>query len=851
MQIMNSIKTTRQIESCIAHLVRSGAMLMGLLFAFVAGVRAEDNTDDTENSNTVSQIIRDTGIDKDNGVVYLNDLEDHTWTYYSGINPEVDPSKDPSDMNSGYNNKYSRTLYDPNPRNVKITYNGGGIQNAGTGNANAAVGIDESETLFVYYKTLESKKEGNSCVYPYTTIANPFSKRPSRVTTNNAGGSSKQFYGFAGWKVVKIAGCTLRGSGSTTYSTAEGNNIIPAETELVISLTEGRESAYTTALTNDATAKTFISAELILEAVWEEAKVIYLTDETGDYTFPTNQGGTYETNFLVLKCNPTKITLNSPCTIMMVEPDGSAKNEGITFTGPITPMPGSNGRTKIEYTHWEPASPIDEEGSNKGSIYIDVKGRNFNIGRGMTMSATKKPVLYGNYTNSSTVDQILKVESGIFKGFSHYENKKPTSIVKQWITLGCDYDRAGADNDKLDIQGEMLVGRNVTLPTNSTQEICRVYSLSGKFMSTRAVSGGSTNDSYYLRVRSNANKGHVFMEILGGNWKGIAGGWGDTHTPSEPAFTFRMRGGLLEGALYGAAEYYNAAGTRTFVITGGTIKGWVAGGANGTKYTKGMMDGVSYVYVGGNAQINSGDTFLRINRAIGGNVFGAGCGYCDVSNSGQVTLGTNVVIADKAYVQRGVYGGGSFGYTEASSNIYITGGTVGGMAGGVTASYSHYDTKEKMDIYTAIQTENIPGGVYGGACQNKAGNVNIYMTGGTVNGGLYGGSNASGTLSGNVNMTIAGGNVGSQEKATSVYGGGYGNSTTVNGNTNITMTGGTINGNVFGGGNKGAVAKKTDNTGGNTTVTITGGTVTGNVYGGGNEAEVEGQTKVVVGSSGQ
>ena len=41
MQIMNAIKTTCQIESSIAHFVRRGAMLIALLLAFVAGVRAE------------------------------------------------------------------------------------------------------------------------------------------------------------------------------------------------------------------------------------------------------------------------------------------------------------------------------------------------------------------------------------------------------------------------------------------------------------------------------------------------------------------------------------------------------------------------------------------------------------------------------------------------------------------------------------------------------------------------------------------------------------------------------------------------------------------------------------------
>ena len=204
-----------------------------------------------------------------------------------------------------------------------------------------------------------------------------------------------------------------------------------------------------------------------------------------------------------------------------------------------------------------------------------------------------------------------------------------------------------------------------------------------------------------------------------------------------------MKGGHILGSIYGAAQYEAAKGTCTFVITGGTINGWIAGGANGTNSTKGDLDGKSFIYVGGNARIDSDGSDDVINRAVGGNVFGAGCGYSATSTSGQVTLGTNVVIADNAYVERGVYGGGSYGYcpTDKTANIYITGGKVGGKAGGVNS--------------TEYEPE-IRGGVYGGACQNKGGSVNIYMTGGMVNGGLYGGSNASGTLSGNVNIKITG-----------------------------------------------------------------------------------------------
>ena len=716
--------------------------------------------------------------------VTLDDREDHSWTYYSGINPEVDPSNDPSDENSGYNKKYSGTLYNPNPRDVMITYDGKG----------GAVSINEPETKFVYYKTLEQGKINGQ--YPYTVISNPFSKRP----VNKDG----KVQGFGGWKIV---------SGGEFINGYDDGNTLPLDAEIVF---EG--------LKDD---KLY---EIKFEATWIDANIQRLSSGLIDEDVFSR--GTYETNILVLDYYSTSIQVKFPCTITMVEPDGSVDYRGnYTFTGSITPTSGASNNTKIEYIYWIPTQEIN------------AMGRNLTIGRGMKMDGTTQ-ALYGCNTASVNVDQILKVESGKFTTFSHFYNKKPSRIDKQWVTFGSDYDRAHCDNSKLEFTKRMWVGESIELPTTSTDEICRVYSLSGKFITSNKVSSASREEIYYLRVRSTGNNGHAYMEILGGEWNSIAGGFGGDDTQKDkPAFTFRMKGGTVNGVVYGAGEYYSAAGTRSYVITGGTIKGWVAGGANGTRLTLGALDGISYVYVGGNAKIDSNGSTAIINRAVGGNVFGAGCGYCsDISStSGQVTLGTNVVIADNAYVERGVYGGGSFGYctTTETSNIYITGGIIGGAIGGVDTKATGNTVNDHAE-YKASYNKNIQGGVYGGACQNRGGTVNIFMTGGTVNGGIYGGSNASGALSGNVNITIAGGSIGTQDKTASVYGGGYGSGTTINGSTSITMTRGAINGNLFGGGNQGAVNS-------NTNVTITGGSVTGNVYGGGNKAEVKGKTNVVIG----
>ena len=744
--------------------VKRLSVFVTLLFTFAMGMVAQEVT------TWWPEGPHATGID--NGVVYLNDLEDHTWTYYSGVDASVD--------GGNYNDKYKGFIYSPNPRNVMITYKGVNDVEGSTTDVKVSIDSGEDQHTFVYYKTLEQGPTTGE--YPYTVISNPFSVRPS-----TGSGNDKVYYGFNGWKII---------DGGDFIKGYKNGDILPLDAEIVFDFrdADGNEN-YTT---------NCISANIELQATWVQLnQIVHLSStstETSNYEYNAD-GGTYETNILVLTSDIDQhIIANSPCTVMMVEPDGSANyRNNCNFKKLLRPAEGVNNKTKIEFTHWTPS----------GNIY--ARGRNFTIGRGMKIDGTER-ILYGTYETQSendykNVSQILKVESGKFSQLIHYE-QLPESIIKQWVILGCDYDRAKGVNDKLEFTKDLRVATDMTLPTTEDSEIFRTYSLSGSFVTSENLGNAAAASCYYLSVRDAAEKvlGHRYLEILGGRWKNLAGGWSPGHPEDKRSLTIRIKGGNIEGSVYGGAQHVDASGIVTYIITGGTINGWIAGGANGTTEDGGLLSGSSYIYVGGKARIDSqnktGNSAV-INRAVGGNVFGAGCGFNAGSKSGQVTLGTNVVIADNAYVERGVYGGGSYGYTNATSNIYITGGTIDGKVGGVNGtSYN----------------SNIPGGVYGGACQNKAGNVNIYMTGGTVNGGIYGGSNESGALSGSVNMT---------------------------------MTGGTVNGNIFGGGNKGNVIKDSEGNGGNTIVTIIGGTVTGNVYGGGNQAAVTGTTKVVVGSSRQ
>lgn len=729
--------------------------------------------------------------------VVINDYEDHNWTYYAGVDSEVDGGH----YNTTYRAqgttrpKYDAKIYSPNPRNVKITYNA---------TNNAAVSLAESENSFVYYKTLEQgTTEGQ---YPYQVISNPFSKRPAHSGTT--------YYGFAGWKIV---------SGGQYINGYNDGQTLPLDAEI-------------TFVNLPYPSVNCTSAEIVFETTWTTANRTYISTNPGSNQTYTFNSGTYETNFIVINVNYTRqITISGSATIMMVEPDGSADYRARAYSGALVPATGAANTTKIEFANWTATGTRD------------AYGRNLTIGRGMIMSTARDVV---GSAQTGACNQVLKIESGNYGTFYHF-TATPSSLTKQWITFGNDYDRAKKDwegnNNTLNFSGQMRGAASRNVGKGSTEEMWRVVAKSGKYLT--GVGGpqdAAAEQSYYIGVSGTHNNGHRYLEIQGGHWAGnISGGMGEDHTPAEPAFTFRMRGGRIVGSIYGAAQYAGAGGGRTYILTGGEINGWVAAGANGTQSSGGLNDGASYVYVGGNAVVDSKHSATLINRSVGGNVYGAGCGYSGTSNSGEMTLGSNMVVADNAYIERGLYGGGAYGFVTntQTSYIYITGGHVGGYTGQDYGS-------------TTIQ-----GGVYGGARQNKGGSAIIYMTGGLVETGIYGGSNNSGTMNGSVTMQINGGQVGTSTTTPgNIHGGGYGQNTVINQNVDITLgktgvardaDGVTVWGDVYGGSALGSVNGTAASDTKHTNVTMNAGYIHGSLYGGalgnaGTAANVYGPVQVKV-----
>ncbi len=212
-------------------------------------------------------------------------------------------------------------------------------------------------------------------------------------------------------------------------------------------------------------------------------------------------------------------------------------------------------------------------------------------------------------------------------------------------------------------------------------------------------------------------------------------------------------------------------------------------------------------------------------------VFGAGNGDPNDASKGVVTSNPVVTIGDAtnshcAVVNGNVYGGGN--------NAAVSGNT--------TVTYN--------DNNASSQVANLFGG---GNAAGVSGTSTVTLTLGKVTTGVYGGCNSSGTVAGDIAVTINGGTVGaSNAHAYGVFGGGYGTSTATGEDVTVTIGNGTstptIYGDVYGGSAKGNV---NDNANEITKVWLQSGTVYGDIYGGGfgdggANALVNGKVQVVV-----
>ena len=621
-----------------------------------------------------------------------------------------------------------------------------------------------------------------------------------KFSSNGGSSSSAKYRGFYAWRVKSLSsGLAIQADGANVG--VDGIIYPDQEIEFVTANAKGNEVEF--------------------EALWAQAYV-------NSSTYATNSGNyqnAYERNF---KVGNTITTYNYPVTFSTIYPDGTGTAGTIALGANYT----CSSDVKFENITF----------TGGGSRTFTADGNDLIFGRGISGTVNYVRGLNqgtsNNYSRYRTdVNFNIRIESGSFNYVSFYAGYTSTQGDSDAYTrldgsancvnvvLGCDYDRAkGANNhgnDNLSVAYAVTMGNRVRMYNQvASSKTLDLNIKSGKFYTSMGddMGTGDATESMYLGITSyisdnsgNTTKtGERYVTIEGGEMTNIAGGVDANQTGDNGvrSFNLRMRGGLVKGAIYGAGAISPANGDRHMVFTGGTVKGWIGAGANGVTAenvtTGGQTHGESFVYVGGKTSVGGS---ASINGSEGGTVFGAGkgSGASDEPESGRMSYGTNVVIADECDILNNVYGGGNYGFAEEYTKLHILGGTV-------------------------------KGSVFGGSNQNKGPVVTINMTNGNIKGNLYGGSNTSGTIAGLATINVSGGNV------SNVFGGGYGTSTNMAAGTKVTVSGGTIgtsakeepNGNVYGGGYAGTVT-------GNTEVNITGGTMN-DVYGAGLGAEYNGTT---------
>ena len=686
----------------------------------------------------------------------------------------------------------------------------------------------------------------------YSSGANP---RNGKLKVFKVAGTYtvSSYTGFYKWRVKSVTDGSIYAASSggnaiaTTSTTSDDNVMLDAEQTYYFVPTDAGETN-----ANNAT-----SMQVELEAMWALAAV----NSNTNY-------GSVERNFRVARSGTGNaiISESKPCTYSSFYPNGTTDGTTAATESNILTI-HNNSSFSLSYD-----AKIEYYSLNANGATITANNHNLILGRGCKGTIGTVQGINGGATD---LNYTIRLESGTINTLSFVRSGTNTTVSGRYLVkgiMGCDYDRATNTNDKLSVSANstlyfaQIVG--FTGGSNKDQKTFDCVFKSGSYQSgywTESAQNGNpesdnTIQNAYQRIAylgQNQAQGNTYpgvrcVTVEGGEFSGMCGGRGVSSnsnnstymTPGVITFDLRIKGGLFYGSVYGGAADNPSIGSRRSIMTGGEIRGWIAGGCNGTgsQNGTGATDGDSYIYVGGNA-IVGGNNAMCINRTNGGQVFGAGRGLSGRASSvnySYVAIADEVVISNNNnnnYPDGGnVYGGSYNGTIAQESNVYILGGNVEGK---------------------------VFGGSYGNGTTGTIPTANVTMTGGLVTDGVYGGSNNTGTVN-NVTMHIDGGQVGEDvENIGYVHGGGLGNETRVTGSVNMTI-GSAIDandyvivyGDVYGGSAQGKTNGDTQRRNNAVTnVTMNAGKIHGSLYGGGlgnntYAADVYGPVQVTVNGGG-
>lgn len=361
--------------------------------------------------------------------------------------------------------------------------------------------------------------------------------------------------------------------------------------------------------------------------------------------------------------------------------------------------------------------------------------------------------------------------------------------------------------------------------------------------------------------------GSVTLNILGGQYHNIFGGSkGTLPAPGATqeqiaaasadisgAVTLNLHGGTMENA-FGGSDVFGSILGAINVNVWDTVANCqlqvdtVYGGGRDAAYTPSLVNGekiVSPIVNLWNGTVGHG--------SVNGCVFGGGKGSgAVVTAHPKVMIGDTLSGLEHENNQITIYyndshygnifGGGNAAQVDGIDSVLMLKGNsrVGNLFGGGNAAEAD-SAVVIMNVVTTVDT------IFGGGnLAGLTGSALVTVTNGTVRGGIYGGSNKSGTVDGDITVNVTGSSdnhttIGANNAHANLHGGGYGQDTQTKGHVTVNYgdTPATFSeypkvyGDIYGGSALGWVNNATDGGIDTTTVNILNGNVYGNVYGGG------------------
>ena len=534
----------------------------------------------------------------------------------------------------------------------------------------------ERQTLMTYIHAVPINNDGS---FEVELIDNPFMDRP--------GGT-----GFNGWLPLDTSKNTISTDSfnyvqtlKSTQSLNVQNGVKCATINLYVDWAQANVIYYDTSVT-DQTAGT------MKKPVNSWGKINDLLNST-NRKYATN-ASSRELNIIVLKTGQlTDLNFGNtvPYTITSIY-DGQ---NYMTNTGNLKPslyITDNAVLTKDVQVAFVNISGDQNNFSNSHSVtgelsnYVMANTFNLRIGRGLMPDSTNNnavtfsQVQGGKQNNNTNCRAKFKVviESGKYASIQAGRTSSRAHTTNITMVIGNDIDRIQEDNTKLYLYGRFATrtGGSAYSPYDNTEPLYDIRVKSGTITrsSYEALARNNQEDRVYAGMylggynSASGDTGERRMTIEGGLIANILGGLGEDDSKDPYTFIYVKGGRILN--IVGGAGQSPVDGNRCIQVTDGKIEYSIFGGSNGlySGSNEGRVNGVSVVYVGGNAEIgaivpeNGDPEDYQIYGAEAGCVFGAGNGNSNSTNGRQGEVwGTRIIIDGKAVIRNSVFGGGNFG----------------------------------------------------------------------------------------------------------------------------------------------------------------------------------------------